>query len=118
MAPLEDSRMVFVVSSVGDANDQINRDIATVNHLMNEFPGNVFLCRGTFLLIDLSQPRPIEQWRDFYIALLNRCDALYVSDDDRRHYLADWALENEMTILGDHMDLELFMATPLMGVSE
>ena len=112
-ASIQDSKIIMVISQPADANVMINREISTVNYLMTAFPGHVFLCRGSFLLIELGHPRPASQWAEFYLALLNGCDALYCPDDNRDHPMADWALENEMPIFTDYFDLDLFLAIPV-----
>lgn len=111
MTTLEQSRMIFVVAECrdGDANTQMNREVATVNYLMSAFPGNAFLCRGTFLLVELMHPRPARQWSDVYLAIMDRCDALYCVDNYRDHPLAHWASDNDMPMFGDYLDLEWFL---------
>jgi hypothetical protein len=110
MQHLDEPKMVFVVARGADATEMVDNETAIVNFMMTQHPGNVFLCRGSFLLIELRCPRPIEQWSEFYINLLDRCDALYCVEGYRTHPLADWALENNMPILDDYMDLELFLS--------
>jgi len=110
MPHLEEPKMVFVVAQGSDPTEIVDREVAVVNYLMTTHPGHVFLCRGSFVLIELRFARPLQEWSDFYVNLVDRCDALYCVDDYRRHPLADFALENYMPILGDAMDLELFLS--------
>lgn len=104
--------MVFVIiGGTMETNIRLNREIALTNYLMTAFPETVFVCRGTFLLTELFEPRSNKFWADKYLQWLNCCDALYCHDGDRRHPMADYANDIDLPIMDDQMDLELFLAT-------
>jgi len=100
-----------------DTNVTVNREVALVNYFMSVYPQTVFLCRGTFLLTELFEPRSNQFWADMYLNVLNCCDALYCHEDNRSHPMADYASDVGLAILGDQMDLELFLASAPWGVS-
>jgi hypothetical protein len=103
--------MVFVVAEVGDdTNVTINLEMQLVNFLMTAFPGHIFMCRATFLLIELFQPRPAEVWGDQYTRIVSRCDALYCHEGYRAHPLAMLASDLGIPILDDQLDLDLFFS--------
>jgi hypothetical protein len=108
------SRMIFVIAGAMDANISVNREIALVNFLMTAFPGHVFLCRGSFLLIELFHPRSPSEWADQYLRIVDHCDAIYCHEGNRDHPIVDYATDLELAILEDHMDLELYLSAPLV----
>jgi hypothetical protein len=106
------SNIIFVIDpGHDDTNISINREISLVNYLMSAYPGTIFLCRGTFLLIELFEPRSPAFWGDQYLHLLDRCDALYCHEANRSHPIADYATDTGLPILDDLIDLEHFLTT-------
>lgn len=104
--------MIFVISDTSDVNTAIHSEISLVNYMMTAYPDHVFLCRGTFLLTELFAPRPAIEWSRVYMNLLEMCNALYCHDGYRNHPLADYAVEMDMPILDDEMDLDLYLGLP------
>jgi len=109
-----DSRMIFVIADSKDANAAINKEIALVNFMMTAHPGHVFLCRATFLLIELFQPRPAREWADQYLRIIEQCHAVYCHDGFQAHPMVDYAYEIGVTVVTDSLDLELYLSTPLV----
>ena len=102
-------QIVLVIAHHDDVNAAVNREISVVNYLMTAFPGHIFICRGSFLLIELMAPRPPKEWAKMYVNLLERSDAIYCHEG-YEDPLVEQAHQWNVPVMKDYLDLELFLA--------